>query len=114
MLLVDSHCHLDRLSYGSKQTDMADVLAKAAKLDVGYFLCVSVTQAQFPTMMAAIAPYPQVFASCGVHPLNQEPISCCARLPIPVSLPSVKPGSIIFIRRKTRRCSKLRSVNISG
>ena len=73
MLLVDSHCHLDRLSYGSKQTDMADVLAKAAKLDVGYFLCVSVTQAQFPTMLAAIAPYPQVFASCGVHPLNQDP-----------------------------------------
>ncbi|MCE9951800.1 TatD family hydrolase, partial [Aeromonas allosaccharophila] len=73
MLLVDSHCHLDRLSYGSKQTSMADVLAKAAKLDVGYFLCVSVTQEQFPTMLEAIAPYPQVFASCGVHPLNQEP-----------------------------------------
>ena len=73
MLLVDSHCHLDRLSYGSKQTSMSDVLAKAAKLDVGYFLCVSVTQAQFPTMLEAIAPYPQVFASCGVHPLNQEP-----------------------------------------
>ena len=73
MLLVDSHCHLDRLSYGSKQTDMADVLAKAAQQSVGYFLCVSVTQAQFPTMMEAIAPYPQVFASCGVHPLNQDP-----------------------------------------
>ena len=73
MLLVDSHCHLDRLSYGSKQTNMADVLAKAAKQDVGYFLCVSVTQAQFPTMLEAIALYPQVFASCGVHPLNQEP-----------------------------------------
>lgn len=73
MLLVDSHCHLDRLSYGSKQTDMADVLAKAAAQEVGYFLCVSVTQAQFPTMLAAIAPYPQVFASCGVHPLNQDP-----------------------------------------
>lgn len=73
MLLVDSHCHLDRLSYGSKQTDMADVLAKAAAQEVGYFLCVSVTQAQFPTMLAAIAPYPQVFVSCGVHPLNQDP-----------------------------------------
>lgn len=73
MLLVDSHCHLDRLSYGSKQTDMADVLAKAAQQSVGYFLCVSVTQAQFPGMLAAIAPYPNVFASCGVHPLNQEP-----------------------------------------
>ena len=33
----------------------------------------SVTQAQFPTMMEAIAPHPQVFASCGVHPLNQDP-----------------------------------------
>ncbi|WED78788.1 TatD family hydrolase [Aeromonas allosaccharophila] len=73
MLLVDSHCHLDRLSYGSKQISMADVLAKAAAQEVGYFLCVSVTQEQFPTMMSAIAPYPQVFASCGVHPLNQEP-----------------------------------------
>ena len=48
-------------------------LAKAAQQSVGYFLCVSVTQAQFPTMMEAIAPYPQVFASCGVHPLNQDP-----------------------------------------
>ena len=35
---------------------MADALAKAAKQDVGYCLCVSVTQAQFPTMLAAIAP----------------------------------------------------------
>lgn len=59
MLLVDSHCHLDRLSYGSKQTGMADVLAKAAQQSVGYFLCVSVTQAQFPTMMEAIAPIPR-------------------------------------------------------
>ncbi|MFG0832197.1 TatD family hydrolase [Aeromonas bivalvium] len=73
MLFVDSHCHLDRLSYGSKQTDLADVLAKAAARQVGYFLCVSVTQQQFPEMLTAIAPYPQVFASCGVHPLNQDP-----------------------------------------
>ena len=68
MLLVDSHCHLDRLSYGSKQTDMADVLAKAAKLNVGYFLCVSVTQAQFPTMLAAIALIPLLYlARAGIH-----------------------------------------------
>lgn len=73
MLLVDSHCHLDRLSYGDKQSDMASVLAKAKVQGVGYFLCVSVTQQQFPSMLQAIAPYPQVFASCGVHPLNQEP-----------------------------------------
>lgn len=73
MLLVDSHCHLDRLSYGDKQSDMASVLAKAKAQGVGYFLCVSVTQQQFPSMLQAIAPYPQVFASCGVHPLNQEP-----------------------------------------
>ncbi|MFM7968516.1 TatD family hydrolase [Aeromonas sp. A-5] len=100
MLLVDSHCHLDRLSYGSKQTSMADVLAKAAKLEVGYFLCVSVTQHNFPTMLEAIAPYPQVFASCGVHPLNQEPgvdaPLLLSRLLTKEWSPSARPVSITF------------------
>ncbi|MGL5949543.1 MAG: TatD family hydrolase [Aeromonas sp.] len=71
MLFVDSHCHLDRLSYGTKQDSIASVIEKAKLADVGYFLCVSVTQAQFGQMLANIAPFPEVFASCGAHPLNQ-------------------------------------------
>lgn len=71
-MLVDSHCHLDRLDYASKHVDIADAIAKASARGVSHLLCVSVTLEQFPSMLANIAPFPQVFASCGVHPLDQE------------------------------------------
>jgi len=71
-LLVDSHCHLDRLDYQDKHQDLADVLHKAQARGVSHFLCVSVTLAQFPAMLEMIAPFGNVFASCGVHPLDQD------------------------------------------
>ena len=71
-MLVDSHCHLYRLAYGQKHQDIADALAKAEARGVSHLLCVSVTLEQFPAMLEKIAPFPNVFASCGVHPLDQE------------------------------------------
>lgn len=71
-MLVDSHCHLDRLAYGQKHQDIAEALAKAEARGVSHLLCVSVTLEQFPAMLEKIAPFPHVFASCGVHPLDQE------------------------------------------
>jgi len=71
-VLIDSHCHLDRLSYGELHQDIADVLNKARARGVSHFLSVSVTLESFPAMLAAIEPFDNVFASCGVHPLNQE------------------------------------------
>lgn len=71
-MLVDSHCHLDRLEYGKKHTDMAEVIAKAARRGVDHMLCIGVSLSTFPDMLAAIKPFPQVFASCGVHPLHQD------------------------------------------
>ena len=71
-MLVDSHCHLDRLDFGKKHKDITDVLAKAGARGVSHLLCVSVTLEQFPAMLEAITPFPNVFASCGVHPLDQE------------------------------------------
>lgn len=73
-MLVDSHCHLDRLAYGQKHQDIADALAKAEARGVSHLLCVSVTLEQFPVMLEAITPFPNVFASCGVHPLDQESV----------------------------------------
>ena len=71
-MLVDSHCHLDRLDFGKKHRDISDVLAKASARGVSHLLCVSVTLEQFPAMLETITPFPNVFASCGVHPLDQE------------------------------------------
>ncbi|MEJ2763145.1 YchF/TatD family DNA exonuclease [Photobacterium sp. MCCC 1A19761] len=71
-MLVDSHCHLDKLDYEQLHTGVDDVLAKAKARGVDYFLSVGVTLKSFPTMMEMIEPYPHVFASCGVHPLDIE------------------------------------------
>lgn len=71
-MLVDSHCHLDRLDYDGIEGGVASVLANAAARDIDHFLCVSIHLEQFSTMLKTIAPFDNVFASCGVHPLNQE------------------------------------------
>ncbi|MEC6796686.1 YchF/TatD family DNA exonuclease [Photobacterium sp. S4TG1] len=71
-MLVDSHCHLDKLDYDKLHTGIDDVLNKAKERGVEYFLSVGVTLAAFPKMMEMIAPYDNVFASCGIHPLDVE------------------------------------------
>ncbi|MGR5140907.1 TatD family hydrolase [Photobacterium sp. DNB23_23_1] len=71
-MLVDSHCHLDKLDYEQLHTGIDDVLAKAKARGIDYCLSVGVTLKSFPTMMEMIAPHDNVFASCGVHPLDIE------------------------------------------
>ncbi len=69
-MLVDSHCHLDRLDMSATEIEAA--LNRARARGIQHFLCVAVSVREFPSMLEAIAPYPDVSASCGVHPLHQE------------------------------------------
>ncbi|EOW9310820.1 TatD family hydrolase [Vibrio cholerae] len=71
-MFVDSHCHLDKLDYQDLHADVSDVLAKAHQAKVEYLLSVGVTLDSFPKMLAMIEPFPQVYASCGVHPLDVQ------------------------------------------
>ncbi len=71
-MLVDSHCHLDRLDFAKLGMDIHGVLAQATEAQIEHILCVCIHLKQFPEMMALIEPFEQVSASCGVHPLNQE------------------------------------------
>ncbi|MCL2894869.1 metal-dependent hydrolase [Brenneria tiliae] len=72
MLLVDSHCHLDGLDYQSLHKDVADVLDKAKRRDVGFILAVATTLPGFRAMTQLIGERDNVAFSCGVHPLNQD------------------------------------------
>jgi TatD DNase family protein len=72
-MLVDSHCHLDGLNYDTIHTDLADVVAKASERGVTNLLSVSVTLPRFKTMIELIKDFDNIHASCGVHPLNQDP-----------------------------------------
>ncbi|WP_278369879.1 TatD family hydrolase, partial [Pseudoalteromonas lipolytica] len=71
-MIVDSHCHLDRLDFDKLDLNLDQVLENARAKQVEHFLCVSVTLEQFPSMLEKIKDYPDVSASCGVHPLDQK------------------------------------------
>ena len=68
-MLVDSHCHLDRLDYKEKHKDLDDVVNKAKSAGIDYMMSVCVTLEDYPAMAELIKDHDQIFSSCGVHPL---------------------------------------------
>ena len=71
-MFVDSHCHLDKLDYQELHQGIEDVVAKAQAANVTELLSVGVTLDSFPNMLEMIEPYNNIYASCGVHPLDVE------------------------------------------
>ncbi|MBD1391034.1 YchF/TatD family DNA exonuclease [Neiella sp. HB171785] len=70
-MLVDSHCHLNRLKFKEGET-LDDVVQFARSRDIEHMLCVSVTLDEFPSMRDVVAKYDDVSVSCGVHPLDLD------------------------------------------
>lgn len=71
-LLVDSHCHLDRLDLAALGGDMDAVMQTAREHGVGHMLCVSIDMESYPAMLSLVKQYDHVFASVGVHPNERE------------------------------------------
>jgi len=71
-MLVDSHCHLDRLEQAAHASGVHTILQAAEQAGVQQILCVATDLARWPAMMALIDPYAQVCASAGIHPLSDE------------------------------------------
>lgn len=71
-MLIDSHCHLDKLNYDDLHQGVGDVVAKAQAAGVEKMLTVGVTLEAFPKMLSMIESFEQIYASCGVHPLDCE------------------------------------------
>ncbi|MCU4674770.1 YchF/TatD family DNA exonuclease [Catenovulum sp. 2E275] len=71
-MLVDSHCHLDRLKLEELGGSLDVVIEKARAKKIEHFLCVCVTLNDFKAMAEVVDKYPDVSVSCGVHPLHKE------------------------------------------
>ncbi|MCQ3830370.1 TatD family hydrolase [Microbulbifer elongatus] len=71
-MLVDSHCHLDRLKLDKFDGELDDVLALARSRGVGKFLCVGISLDNVDQVVSIAARYPDVVCSVGVHPLDVE------------------------------------------
>jgi TatD DNase family protein len=70
-MLVDSHCHLDRLDLSPFDGSIDAVLAAAEAQDIGHFLCVSINLEDYPAMLKLAEVHEQVSASVGLHPNEQ-------------------------------------------
>ena len=69
-MLVDSHCHLDRLDPKKYDSCLATTLAAARARGVGHFLCIGINAANAPVVREICRRHANVECSIGVHPLD--------------------------------------------
>jgi TatD DNase family protein len=72
-VLIDSHCHLDRLDLAAHGGSLDAALDAARAAGVGHFLCIGVSADNAATVKNLAERYPDVDCSVGVHPLDLEP-----------------------------------------
>ncbi len=69
-MLIDSHCHLDKLDLDPFGGRLESVLKDAERLDVKGFLCVGVELTEYHPLLELVEPYPNVWLSIGAHPCD--------------------------------------------
>ncbi|MDQ2077995.1 TatD family hydrolase [Marinimicrobium sp. ABcell2] len=71
-MLVDSHCHLDRLKLDPYNGDLSAALDAARARDIQQFLCIGVSLDNRHAVLDIAHRFPDVVASVGVHPCDVE------------------------------------------
>ncbi len=71
-MLVDSHCHLDRLDLQRYGGDFAALMQATRDAGVSHLLCVSIDLESYPAMLALVEGYPEISVSVGVHPNDHD------------------------------------------
>lgn len=71
-MLVDSHCHLDRLDLRPFDNDFDMLIRQTLEAGVSHMLCVSIDLETYPDMRRLIQDYPQISVSIGVHPNDRD------------------------------------------
>ncbi|HEY3698752.1 MAG TPA: TatD family hydrolase [Spongiibacteraceae bacterium] len=69
-MLVDSHCHLDRIDLTPYHGDLGAAIAAANARGIARMLCIGIDRDNADTVCAIARNYEGVYASVGVHPLD--------------------------------------------
>ena len=72
-MLIDSHCHLDRLDLSAHCGSLDAALAAARGRGVGHFLCIGISADNAAAVKALSERYADVDCTVGVHPLDLQP-----------------------------------------
>lgn len=71
-MLIDSHCHLDRLDLTPFGHDFSNFVADATAHGIEHMLCVSISLEAYPAMLSQVEPFDCISVSVGVHPNEQD------------------------------------------
>lgn len=71
-MLIDSHCHLDRIDLEPYQNDFSCFVREAANSQIEHMLCIAIDMESYPAMLDLVAPYPQISVTVGVHPNSRD------------------------------------------
>ncbi|MCU0970452.1 MAG: TatD family hydrolase [Gammaproteobacteria bacterium] len=71
-MLVDSHCHLDRVDLAPYGGDFSRLVRATREAGVGHQLCVAIDLVAYPAMLALVEPFADISVSVGVHPNEDE------------------------------------------
>ncbi|MGZ8240240.1 MAG: TatD family hydrolase [Methylobacter sp.] len=71
-MLIDSHCHLDRIDLEPYQNDFACFMQEAENSQIDQMLCIAIDLESYPAMLDLVSGYPQISVTVGVHPNTQD------------------------------------------
>ncbi|AMO57007.1 hydrolase TatD [Endozoicomonas montiporae] len=71
-MLIDSHCHLDRLKLDQYDGDLDRAVQAARDAGVERMLCIGIDLDNADAVVDIASRYEDVFASVGVHPLEKD------------------------------------------
>ncbi|MGR8933169.1 MAG: TatD family hydrolase [Gammaproteobacteria bacterium] len=71
-MLIDSHCHLDRLDLKAFQNDFSLFMREAENNRIEHLLCIGIDLEAYPAMRALVSPFKNISVSVGVHPNEQS------------------------------------------
>jgi TatD DNase family protein len=67
-MLIDSHCHLDRIDLKPFQNDFACFMHEAEANQIERLLCIAIDLESYPAMLDLVADFQQISVTVGVHP----------------------------------------------
>jgi TatD DNase family protein len=71
-MLIDSHCHLDRLDLKPYENDFACLMESIRAENIEHLLCIAIDLEAYPAMRKLVADYDDISVTVGVHPNENE------------------------------------------
>ncbi|MEQ1621957.1 MAG: TatD family hydrolase [Methylococcales bacterium] len=71
-MLIDSHCHLDRIDLKPYNDDFSLFMAEVKNQHIEHLLCIAIDLEAYPAMLDLVSPYKEISVSVGVHPNEHD------------------------------------------